>query len=223
MEQQKEVIITGYIRYIILVNIPQDIVKLLSVWICFMDWWDEEKTNKNIEITSNITIHTKHTIAIDSNEFYHAFGSNIISKGNTEIWTLKFTKYHQGTFIIGIVDDAFIDNEGIINNGWIDFTSNKCNGYGLLIQFKKLYNFGLSKTFDAFSWPKWNGYFEKDSIITMELDMIEGTLKYYRKIQENDYVNTSDIDNIAYDDIDISRKYRLCVALCHMDDEITIL
>ena len=58
----------------------------------------------------------------------------------------------------------------------------------------------------------------------MELDLTPrkyGILRFYAgKYDKN---KTKEIRNIAYDDIDIKRKYRLCVALNCIHDGFTLI
>ena len=223
-QEKKTMIVYGYIRSDIGYSYPPSEIAIeMMEWIYLYDSWDKLYTNPKIKISDNYPMNDNghHIISTDKtfSDWFHAFGSFIVSKGNKEHWTLKLTDYYTSERMIGIIDNKYLSKQKI--KKLIDFTNTECFGYGLSITSHYLYHINKSKYFKGF---QQNVKFKKDSIITMELDLTQkkyGILRYYKG--KYDQTQCHKIKNIAYDDIDINRKYRLCVALNCIQDGFTLI
>ena len=105
--QKKVLIVYGYIRSDIGVREPpSDIAIEMMEWIYLRDSWDVYMTNPCVSIIDN----GYHIISKNKtfSDWFHSFGSLIISAGNKWHWTLKISDYFTSERIIGIIDNQYI-------------------------------------------------------------------------------------------------------------------
>ena len=203
--KKKEFLIFGFVRIDKISFVPDDILKLIAIWICLMDEWDKSVTNENIEITENEAACKKDKII----GWYHAYGSMTVCQGDIQLWTVKLWPYASKWRIIGIIEDQ------CVNPKLEHFTDkdSHCFGYGKGLHCQDMFHNDELIPFDH---PL--GSDEANRVIKVELNMAnkdKGVLTYYFHDEKQ--------ESKSYDNIDITKKYRLCIALCDAGDGFTII
>lgn len=235
---REELIVYGYVREHFKTQQqelpPTDMMGLFTSWFTFsiIDSFDKTLTDQSIIFDPS----NERKIKGDGKKYSAvAIGKLIVEKGEKQQW--KFEFFGDGVPIIGIVD-----TEPNGKRGWhSDTVFEGYNGYGLELGNWDLFanhdsrerdlknymhQFGLVERYEE----EGDIHFMKDPLIlTMELDMTQakskqGTLKYFVENQPIcDGVKQVRTDgvfaNIAYDDIDINKKYRMAVRIVVFDKD----
>ena len=148
------------------------------------------------------------------------YGTDIIEKGMKKKWTFQFLKTALDFAVsyIGIIDNEYIQTADF-NKNYSNLTGSNCGGYALATANRLLYNNGSQKAYAYMGGHE----FEVGTLLTMELDMTctsskHAILAYF--INDDETVLEK---NIAWNDIDIDRKYRLCVALYRSQSQIALI
>ena len=212
---REELLVFGYIKeYHKSNNIelpPNDIVLLFVSWIRLRDTFDKNMIPKEIIFHPEIDTKFNHK---DGGGWASLIGTIVVEKGIKQSWKFKTPKWT----IIGIIDEEIAKSSTIIT----DFTNLKYKGYG--IQTGQWGYYHRSSRFDG-SLKQYVDQFEAGPasfMFTMELDMTQtqseyGVLKYIIHAKPRDGIKQIRTDgeytNIAYDNINIDRKYRLGVAI----------
>ena len=152
-----------------------------------------------------------------SDDFYAGVvGTIIVKKSMKERWTFKTDNE---ALMIGIMDVEMIKSRNLIQ----DITDTKHKGYGMASGSWSVFH--DSDRDHCKSLKKYVRQFEIDNqpkVITMELDMTQqeyknGVLKYIfhnKPKQSVKQIRTDgEFSNIAFDNIDITKEYKLAVAL----------
>ena len=78
---------------------PDDIIKLIAIWIHLMDSWDPKLTHHDIVISNenlrNLNLDNVECIEKNTKEdfkWYHCYGNDIIQKGMRKRWKFQFIK-----------------------------------------------------------------------------------------------------------------------------------
>ena len=202
-----DILVSGYFRnsgkrYKVL--IPEDIKG-----ICFMYWllnpcdkWDRKFSSKRIKIEEEIGRCKKAGTA-------SIYGSLSIDRGSYS-WRIRYKTKIQWICIGVIRDNPEILKQFQRSNRYID-SYHGCYlsqaGY-FYDAYTRLYNYGDNK-----GRKYCKEYRDKDTIITMTLNMDEQTLRY--KINDREY-------GIATDQLE-KDKYRMVVNMCWLNDTIELL
>eukprot|EP01084_Bolivina_argentea_P125234 221907_1 len=210
LEHNKFLLVSGFSRNVCITIPPKHILRLMSTWIRLSEMWDDEMTAKQIRRISKYTIRS-----LDAPFFYHhAFGSINVRKGDIKHWVLRINVLIYKSVKIGIIDYK------CINPKMRDFTNQNSFGYGLsLLDSGILSHRNIKKRYNYFAKLK-----QQTVMIKVELDMKtqqNGVLRYYSDSDIS--MNSNELDNSAYDDIDITRQYRLCIALGNNADTLTLI
>ncbi len=217
MSDVKTLLLFGFVRRFYKFLIPHDVICIINQWTVSLDEWDEDNTNANIEIDKykhRIVRYKKTNWSIYA---CHAFGTDIVEKGDIVYWDLKLNSSSTNIAMkIGIID---ADEVAL---GLHDFTDYICFGYGISTIDNGLYHRGRKAGFPYLHGFKWT----QGCIIRVELDMNQisnakisnnGTLKYFVKKQRGQKQGVMDmkknLECTAFWNVDTSRKYKLCVAL----------
>lgn len=204
--------------------IGDDLIQLMAEWISFEDMIDITKTSKQVKVTDVFANGERQRLSRDdsftlSNHSFLALGSNVVSRGQTEVWVFKVIK-HFG-IVIGIVNTKHTE----MSNAEIedfDFTNNEYNGYGYFTLDGMIYHNesgGLDQLFRVSA----GQYFE------MILDLSRLSAQYTDRGKLTFSVYGEDkklIDSrVAFDNIDTANSYKLaltfyggdCIALMESD------
>ena len=226
---KEELVVYGFIREFHRArNIdlpPSDIILLFAIWIELMDTFDKTKIAQGIVFDPNNPTKFKLAIEADGHMSQHNYGAErwrsvpanyIVSEGLKRSW--KF-KVEPSQTIIGIMENEMIKSKKTID----DCTSEEHKGYGLFTGgwfYAHDNNFGIGGWLDRYA--KQFNLDDGPLIVTMELDLTQtvnqhGILKYIihnEKREDVEEISTDDkYSNIAYDNIDISKEYRLVVGV----------
>ena len=185
-----------------------------------MDTFDKTKIAKGIEFDpdnpTRFKLAKKDEDAYGARRWKSVIGNHLVTKGMKRSW--KF-KVKPSSTIIGIMETDMIKSKETID----DFTTEEHKGYGLFTSgwfYAHNNNWGSDGWIDTYSTQ-----FILDDvplIITMEFDVSGikskyGILKFiiHNETKQNvSQIKTDgDYTNIAYDDIDISKKYRLAFSI----------
>lgn len=222
MATREELVGYGYLRECAIINdkksIPMDILNMVISWIPRLPGaFDMTVSNDAIQLHSDIPNMFMRRVAKSRNVQDHAsiIGTSVVSKGIKKTWTLQIDNL--SNVMIGIIDNQVIDNNKIIT----DFTDEFNKGYGLETSSWDVFHVSdapdgsLAEYAEQFN--IWN-----DETMTVLLDMTQkeykhGVLKYI--LHNEPIMNDLQIEthgrysNIAYDNLDIDKKYRLAVAI----------
>lgn len=222
--QKQDLILIGYMRDNgaddkIIKAVSGRIVNLCFEYLIIMDCWDNE-TNKDFIFTlsSDFNKNGMKQEWIEKNEdsemlHYPLFGQDIVSVGDIKYWTFKIPQNLSANIKIGIIESDKINN--CLNNYGQDFIS---FGYGLYTLkweiFSKWNKVHPEKYKYAKEYEKKYQNEAENVIITMKLDMSSaivpfGILSYYF----NDYHNKLSESNVAYQDVDIDKGYKLAISM----------
>ena len=180
-----------------------------------MDSWDPTVTHPSIDITfdEDWGVECVERKDEESKPDSHCYGTDIIEKGMKTRWTFKFVKgYASG---IGIIDNDQVNDPCFIDSDK-NFTQNgKGGAYALSTLNKGIYP--GSKDLARLSSYKFN---EGDTL-KMELDMTHSDGGILAFLVGDDEVVKD--DNIARTDIDITKKFRLCVVFWRSGTRIALI
>ena len=195
-------------------SIPKEIIELFILWISLSDSFAEIKCHPSIKIeTINNKNQGRYTVyrhSDDGKAYESAIGKDIISKTEKQEWIIELERAEKdyAAVLIGVIADKTVQENEYIH----DFTSFE-TGYGFSPVSCNLYN--------ANNWGKEFEYAKQFKIkegieIKMTLDMSQenetyGTLSYEFNASENVVID-EDVNNIAFDDIDMDQSYRLVIA-----------
>ncbi len=204
-----DILVSGYVHQImdeLKLSIPNEIIGLVfSFWfIDVCDTWSKSFSCSLFDIDDDEIL--KVNKSKDHNYgavwLLSAFGNQSVEKGTFE-WKIKFINRIQW-ICIGIIND---DKESIEK----DVTN---NNYGMSYKRGGCFLLNVNGTFYRFNTSSYCPVFhDKDTIVTMILDMDKRTLSY--KINDKDY-------GVAWDAVKY-KKYRLVVTLRDNGDEIEFL
>ena len=194
--QRAKDLINGYIRSQYSNN---NVIPVVINYICLLYYLIKDKFGKHgklLEVSSNSGSHIveSNNSSMIWNTVYGTVDIDVNKFTNMIVhWTFKIEyKY----VVIGI-DSS--DSEYTERFGW--GTNNDKNHYGW---------YGMGILYSKCPWEKsGNPQFVKGDIIKMELNVPQKVLKYYK--------NDQDIE-LQFDDIDVTKTYRLSVSiLCYYD------
>ena len=221
MSSREELLTYGYIReHHNSNNIelpPTDVILLLVSWITLIDAFDTNKVPRDIQFEDENEARFQRTDT-SIEDWVSVVGSYVVQKGSKQLWSFKTIAK---AIIIGIMDDELIKS----NDEIYDYTLFADGAYGLHIltwdKYQRVCHGSIAKY--ATQFKLWD--FFDDSIvikISMELDMTQkenknGILKYIvhneTKKSLSEIRTDGEYTNIAWDDVDIDKKYRLVVAV----------
>ena len=222
-DERRELVAAGFVRELwrkVIKNKidlpPDDILKLIAIWIHLMDSWDATVTHPNIIISYENNVECIERKQKMDTVWYHCYGTDIIKKGMKKRWTFQFLKVamSQSVSVIGIINDEFVDPH------LLDFViTSKYGGYGLSTVNHQLCPGGTAM---------YNSYVNEHSYIrntklSMELDMTKSnsaTLAYLVNGGKDEIMTKR---NIAWDNIDINKKYRLCISFYRSNSKIALV
>ena len=204
---RKQLLMHGYMREFCRLNAMKfpvnDLIDLFAKWVSIIDGWHKTQSHKEIKFERN-------TIAYIGGDASYAscFGEWIAEKGGKYCWRVKINSLW---ITVGIIDAAVIETSKMIG----DFTNEIYEGYGIVLGSNK-----ICHAYSIASFPyaqQFGNLAGKDVEITVELDLTQnecqnGALKYI--IHSNNHLDiktTGKWTNIAFDDIDINKKYSLAV------------
>ena len=220
---REELLVYGYIREYHKANnielLPNDLILLFLSWTKLMDSFDKNKVHEDVAFHPEIDTKFKRT-SYASGSYAAVVGTFVVDKGVKQSWKLKIDA---GAVLLGIMDDEIIKSKTNIS----DLTDTKHKGYGLASG--SWYIFHDSDTKQDGSLETYMNQFKVKDIyksftmtITMELDMTQrqnkhGILKYIIHNEPKENIKEIRTDglftNIAYDNININKKYRLVLAV----------
>jgi len=208
---------------------PNELLNMVSLWFSLTDSWDVENTDSHIRVDNSYMINDE-TGNIDEKRIierkvqwdtglYHAFGTDIISRGQTKTWNLKIIKKDAARrkpyVLIGIMEHQ--TKLDALNRRIEGFVQN--NGYCLYTASGKKYHNRISG--QEFKYGQQFQYKVGDTI-SMELDLTRkmnnnnhkcGILKF---IMNGQYEKEEE-DHIAFNDIDINKQWIISVGLYFQD------
>ena len=200
---------------------PNDIISAFVSWIKLLDLFDKKFCHKDIKFhpESETKFQCKGPTSYPS-----AIGSMSIKRGMKQSWTFKIK---QNFALLGIIDEEIVQNSG---NAITDFTNSTFKGYGITTNLWSCYHIlGAGRV--SINFRRYSNQFvkEKSSIVTMELDMTQkesehAILKYVNHGEPKENVKEirtdKEFSNIAWNDIDINREYRMAIAPFAYRDDI---
>ena len=220
---RKNLLFYGYLReYFASISMelpPDDLMKMFASWM-MLNVFDQDKSDKNIEFQTDTCI--SKTLAIEpsyDDNYGCAVGSMIIEKGNKQSWICKIDP-HFISVVVGIIDNNTVETKENIG----DHTEAGNDGYGIgLNSFGKFHNTeGFGWYLNSYRFDYANQFQKKDGfLMTITLDMTQekgdgGILLYEFHMKPKSYVNKIETDGkhttIAWDDINIDRKYRIAIS-----------
>ncbi len=230
---RKTLLVIGFVRNICKIIgielLPEDITQLFILWLCFGDTFDEALTHKSIKIDSiqddKYGSYQKINLEGYRDFMDHATAicERIVEKGLRAKWTFKFERAPNYTFLlVGIVDDEMAVNS---KGEMTDFTEPEYEGYGLFLQ--NMFKYHGADDDHSYDYGD-QFHFEDDHLVTMELDLTQeknehGILSFIMHSKVNGGIDISQYSNILYDDIDINKKWRAAIAICHSNDATSLL
>ena len=227
--KQAELCIYGYVRkhYPNFYQVPVDLLKLcLAMYFGRVDEWDSELSDARYNFGEN-KLATINWIAGQSNACPNAFGETVISEGDILEWKFRIAGKNAGVMhaqnkkaiMIGIIEsDAEYDTlqkSFAANSDKHDAYAYYCfNGQmwvnneqyaGGKFQYISHEDFDLVVT-------------HKMVVMTVDMTGYNGRISF----KTGDDSNTID-HGIAYDGIDVNKKYRMAVAMMSEDASIQII
>ena len=215
-QEKAELGVHGYMREntnrIKSVEMPRDLVKLITIWYGTIDYWDMNNIHPSYQVTQEYKDNVDDNKSIRRNTIYdgicyQSFGSLNIKYGDIKIWRLQLLDIDAictaSTSLIGIIDSRQVS---VNLNG--DFCDKLNNGYGVsFFKGRKYY-----KTIQGFKYAE---SMQINDIIIMELDMTNEencTLKYkiYRDGFTKDY-------GFAFQKINPNTQWRLAIGMYYRD------
>ena len=204
---------------------------MVSLWFSLTDSWDIQNTDSHIRVDNSYMINDE-TGNIDEKRIierkvqwdtglYHAFGTDIITRGQTKTWNIKIIKKDPARrkpyVLIGIMEHQ--TKLDALNRRIEGFVQN--NGYCLYTASGRKYHDRISGQQFKYG-QQFN--FKVGDIISMELDLTRkmnvdnddnnkcGILKF---IINGKYENEE--NHIAFNDIDINKQWIISVGLYFQD------
>ena len=182
-----------------------------------MDSWDPKLSHHSINISfdEQLRVECVEKNASGSRRWCHCYGRDIIQKGMVKKWTFRFLQEYRA--VIGIIDNDHVNDPGFAEIKFDKCFTNmaKFGGCGLSTINRNIYPSSIAL-------PRLYSYtFKEEDELRMELDMTHsdrGTLAYL--VEDDDTVDKS---NIANDNIDLAKKYRLCVAFWCSGNKIALI
>ena len=218
-EESQEFLVYGFMRRIdIDQEIPEDIKQLcLSFYRILRDKWNPAISNSSLKINNETG---EIYVADGYDSWKNAFGSFIIKKGDIQTWKIKITndsshqwgirdrhvsfgvieyKSNNQLFYRNMTQNAFCncDEESAINNAYAYST----NRGDLMCSDDYRISYGTGC--------------QKDDILSMTLDLQQTENNHYGTLSFG--LNDKSL-GIAFDDIDINKKYCLALAIYYSDD-----
>eukprot|EP01084_Bolivina_argentea_P188452 324422_1 len=218
MSVKKELLVFGYIRLHCQIHLPHDITKLFVEWIEWMDSFDTNKSHECFTFVTNRTLVKRDTKDTTMPHYTSAFGETIVCKGDIQSWIFQVGSVG---FFIGIIEEEIVQTYENIE----DFTDAKHRGYGISLALANKYHacgyqghesFGYAEQFALFRFFLNNS---KQLNVKMKLDLSQsngmGLLSFIFDVPSkfcNDKISTEgQYSNIAFDNIDVNKKYRAAV------------
>ena len=215
---RKELLVFGYIRSYckeIKVQIPpKDVILMFVSWITFMDSFDRIKSHKRTEYISNTRCYIKKSATYTP--IASIIGKIIVEKGMKQSWTFATDTR---ALIVGIIENDIVDS----NEQIADFSDSTYKGYGMGLNGFSLYHAKDSGSDGSFNHAQQFKYEHLSPLImTMELDLTQkenenGVLRFYvhhKAKKDVDKIRTDGAySTIAWNDIDINKKYRVAFGL----------
>ena len=223
---RKKLLAYGYVKIQCEYIIPNDVILLIALWIWSGDKFDEEMSDKKIIFGKFCTFETVQTPS-DTDDwvvYRSAVGTDIIQKGMRQIWKFQILKgCPLPTIVIGIFEDDMIKaikdknhDEIIIGSYYRDLGIN--SGYGLSLHSNRIIHdddvrdFGYGRRFDIRDMDT----FEMNVDMTGK-DGVGGILSFVINAKEKKGFEGSEDsgygDNVAFNGIDIEKRYRMTLAL----------
>lgn len=232
---RKRLIINAYVRQNYSSSIPTEIVELFISWTILIDCFDPTKHYKDIKIEQHLESQ-KITKMSSMSQYSSAFGTNKVSKGDMQSWTVQFK--NRAEVIIGIIDNDVVEKKGNVIN---DFTDSEYNGYGVTFsldsgysgnQKLKLAKYHGRRDGSMKAYPSQFDIENDENInITMVLDMTtkqsdKGLLGFIVNANKRSNIavvlDTGKYSNIAFE-VDINKTYRAAFGLWYKAESISIL
>ena len=228
VEQEKQgkkpLIVSGYIRkQCDYYEIPQCLVDLCTtMFMTCTDMWLPNVSNA--DLTFNASFSKFQLFAPRrTNRWRTAFGSIIVGAGHKEQWRLRINReyqssvYFQGidakrprqTVMIGVIDEADTEFMASTNCYFSDSQYIDCTAYSFYAWDATLH---CNKSMQRRQYGIECG---EGDMITIQLDMTNETGKISYWINDKEY-------GVAFDDVDVSKKYRLAVSL-FFEEEVEIM
>lgn len=232
MSSREELLAFGYIReYAKSVDKdipPNDLIHLIVLWICLMDYWDKDRSHDDIRFDGEsdqraLSTQSGHRTVI---------GENVIRKGNKESWTFRASS---GMVIAGVIEDDVFETNS--NLQITDFTTSEYNGYGISLYMWYMYhscddfsgNDGKLKHAQQFKIEQ-----SGERVLTMELDLTQSkhkhgllSFKFHHELRRglkiSEFKSDAEYTNIVYDTIDVNKKYRAAFSLSNQGTSIELL
>ena len=209
VQSNAELCVYGFVRqYCIDCEMPDELIQLCLVMLFIpIDIWSAEfDKNENYKLNADSSIATK-----KAGSWSPIFGTFIVKKGDIQTWKLKrnvTTKMFDVDGVVGIIDiDSRVESHGYFGTGPYD-------SYGL--------SFSSGNKVSRESFKK---YAKKrvgvdQTLITMVLDMTITDNKKFGVLSFK--LNDEDL-GVAYDDIDIEKKFCLAMSLIWDEDGYEIV
>ena len=219
--QRREMLACGYIRESLHHKIepPNDIVLLINIWLNVKDKWHIGCTNKsyevfNYEIENNVTHSDEVCQCIkllhDKSEYIHAFGSDVVKNGEKQSWILSIIKLPQNQILNGIFGIIDFDDAYCTFDEKYGFCGCDTCGFGLDPMKGNRFHNGFDE--GLFDGEMIENGFNVGDKITIELNLEGNNRNLSCCFKQKDAQNSTKM-SVIFDDIDITRDYRLCVAL----------
>ena len=199
----QELSVYGFIRkYSVL---PEVLIELcLSFYLILIDEWNKEVCDESFTINND----TGELVSNGEEKWRNAFGSWIIKKGDTQTWIIKITNENPRedvarAFLYGIVQyttqndiEKYNKNETYFTDGRLEFGC----GYGFF-SYSGCVQSNLITDYKAYG----PDTCDKNDVLSMTLDLSgnNGVLSY--KLNDTPL-------GIAFDNIDVNKKY--CMVVC---------
>ena len=215
---RKEFLTYGFVRECNL-SIPNDVIALFLDWFQMYDSFDTIKSQASYEFKEEMIDEILCQTATNINyQAASAYGELVIRKGMKFEWKFSFVRAKTEWYyaIIGIIDNQKL----LASNTKIgDFYDESGEGYGLWTgSGNNLHHAKESKDFPYFA------QFDHKKIksITLRLDMTQenGILSYV--VDQPGFSPDTKHDNIAWNDIDINKGYRMAVLVYGMGKKVAL-
>ena len=207
--------------------LPEEITKLLILWLCFKDRFDDNLSHKNIKITTidDAKYGQCQKISLSSTRYtyFTAICKAMVEKGCKMEWTFRFDEIATNTnLLVGIVND---ESAQAAKGDMCDFSDSEYGGFGLFMRSQLKYhgaNIGVDFAYgDQFE-------YESNDLITMKLDLTQeksqhGILSCIMHSKVKDGVNIDEYSNVLWDDIDVNQKWRATIAMYKDTDSVTLV
>ena len=210
-----ELCVFGFIRRInINQQIPIELIQIcLSFWLSFRDKWNTEISHSSFTINNETGVIIPRPTS--SYLAMNAFGSLIIEKGDIKTWKIKITNKYRlssmnGEFGIIEYDTS---NQSIYKR--MKFSA-FCHQDNTIPAYSyALYNGSLRWTGSDVRYKAYGKKCPKNNILSMTLDLTETESKQHGHLS---FELNGKSFGIAFNDIDINKKY--CMALAMFNDDI---